>query len=311
MKHLAILGLGGVGGYLGGMLARHFEKDPAIKISFICRGEHLHKILIDGLHVKTPSLDFKTKPTYATDQPESLSPIDYVFCCCKTYDLETALRSIQNCVHQHTIFIPLLNGVDSYDHIKRIYPDNPVWNACIYIVSRKIAPAEILVSGIEPKLFFGSELVETSELQAFTNLMRSATVPIIHTNEIVKAMWEKYFFISPVASLTSWLNLTIGEFRVVPNHMKTILQLISELKSLAVKLQIPFDSNIEKIVIDRVNFLPPETTSSMHSDFIKNSKTELESLTGFVVRQAIAHQIVVPVYEKIYSDLNLENGLYN
>ena len=44
MKHLAVLGLGGVGGYLGGMLAKHYEKNPDVTISFICRGDHLQQI---------------------------------------------------------------------------------------------------------------------------------------------------------------------------------------------------------------------------------------------------------------------------
>lgn len=308
MKHIATIGIGGVGGYLGGMLAKHFYNDAQVKVSFICRGAHLKQIQENGLHVKTPSLDFTVKPDQATDKPESLESIDFVFCCTKSYDLKSSLDSLKNCIHRHTIIIPLLNGVDSYDEIKKVYPDNPVWNACIYIVSRLIAPGQILVSGIEPKFYYGSEKTNEDKLELFNQWMLDASIPAIYTSKILQAMWEKYFFISPVASLTSWLNLTIGEFRIVPQHMNTLLQLISELKSIAEKLQIPVDSDIEKIVLDRVHFLPFETTSSMHSDFIKKSKTELESLTGHVVRLAKTHQIPVPGYDKIYNDLSLKNN---
>ncbi len=308
MKHLAILGLGGVGGYLGGMLARNFANDECISISFICRGEHLKKIQDVGLHVKTPSLDFTVTPDQATDQVASLKAIDFLFCCTKSYDLKNALLSLKSCMHPDCIIIPLLNGVDSYDEIKKIYPDNPVWNACIYIVSRLIAPGQILVSGIEPKLYFGSEKTNDDTVELFKQWMHDASIPAIYTREILQAMWEKYFFISPVASLTSWLNLTIGEFRIIPKHMATLLQLISELNSVAEKLEIPVDSHIEKIVLDRVSFLPHETTSSMHSDFIKKSKTELESLTGYIVRLAKSHHISVPTYEIIYKELSLKNN---
>lgn len=307
MKHLAVLGLGGVGGYLGGMLAKHYEKNPNVTISFICRGDHLQQIEEHGLHVKTPSLDFVAKPNHATDKPESIKPIDFLFCCTKTYGLESALHSIKTCVHRNTIFIPLLNGVDSFEHIKKIFPDNPVWNACIYIVSRKIAPGEIVVSGIEPKFFFGTDSKASEALSNFHNLMHEAAIPSIYTIEIVKEMWEKFFFISPVASLTSWLNQNIGEFRQHTNHVETLRLLINELKSVADKLNIPVDANIVNIVLDRVFFLPPETTTSMHSDFINKNETELESLTGYVVHLAKKHQLTLPTYEKIYQDLLLRN----
>lgn len=310
MNHIAILGLGGVGGYLGGMLAQCYQNDPAVQISFICRGEHLQIIQKYGLHVKTPSLDFIAKPDFITDQPNSLNPVDFIFCCTKSYGLKTSLDSLVNCITPNTVFIPILNGIDSYEQIKNLFPNNPVWNACIYIVSRRIAPGEIIVSGIEPKLIYGTEQVSESEISKFKNILETASIPAFHTQEILKAMWEKYLFISPVASLSSWLNLTIGEFRIIPKHIETILQLINELKTIALKLEIPIDPNIINIVMDRVHFLPPETTSSMHTDFINNSETELESLTGHVVRLARSIQIPVPMYEKIYNGLKVKNDLY-
>jgi len=46
----------------------------------------------------------------------------------------------------------------------------------------------------------------------------------------------------------------------------------------------------------------------MFSDFIKKSKTELESLTGYIVRLAKSHHIPVPTYEIIYKELSLKNN---
>ena len=38
---IAILGLGGVGGYYGGKLAQRFRDTSHVEIYFIARGEHL------------------------------------------------------------------------------------------------------------------------------------------------------------------------------------------------------------------------------------------------------------------------------
>ena len=44
MVKILIAGIGGVGGYFGGLLARAFEQSPEVQISFLARGAHLHEI---------------------------------------------------------------------------------------------------------------------------------------------------------------------------------------------------------------------------------------------------------------------------
>jgi len=41
---IAIVGLGGVGGYYGGLLAKHYATDPTVEVYFVARGEHLKKV---------------------------------------------------------------------------------------------------------------------------------------------------------------------------------------------------------------------------------------------------------------------------
>jgi 2-dehydropantoate 2-reductase len=48
---IVIAGIGGVGGYFGGLLAKHFYDNENIEISFVARGEHLKEIQKNGLRV--------------------------------------------------------------------------------------------------------------------------------------------------------------------------------------------------------------------------------------------------------------------
>ena len=48
---ILIAGIGGVGGYFGGMLAHKYEHSDEIDISFLARGEHLNQIRKNGLKV--------------------------------------------------------------------------------------------------------------------------------------------------------------------------------------------------------------------------------------------------------------------
>ena len=65
---IAVFGAGGVGGYLGGLLAQNYHN-----VTFIARGEHLEAIKTRGLQVKSVHGDFCIQPTQATDDPGDVS----------------------------------------------------------------------------------------------------------------------------------------------------------------------------------------------------------------------------------------------
>ena len=46
---IGIVGIGGVGGYFGGKLAREYENSSEHEIIFIARGQHLNAIQKNGL----------------------------------------------------------------------------------------------------------------------------------------------------------------------------------------------------------------------------------------------------------------------
>ena len=50
---IAVVGIGGVGGYFGGKLAREYASSGKHEIIFIARGEHLRAIQKNGLQLYT------------------------------------------------------------------------------------------------------------------------------------------------------------------------------------------------------------------------------------------------------------------
>ena len=53
---IGIVGMGGVGGYFGGKLAKAFENSSRHEIIFIARGDHLKAIQDKGLQLFTGEL---------------------------------------------------------------------------------------------------------------------------------------------------------------------------------------------------------------------------------------------------------------
>ena len=133
---IIIAGIGGVGGYFGGLLAKHFYENENVEINFIARGQHLKEIQKSGLKVIKGKNEFIAKPNIATENPKEIGTADLIIISTKSYDLDTVIQQLRPCINKDTIILPLLNGVDSRDKIKNIYPDNLILDGCVYIVSR-------------------------------------------------------------------------------------------------------------------------------------------------------------------------------
>jgi 2-dehydropantoate 2-reductase len=300
---IAILGLGGVGGYLGGKLAALQSRRNDLRVYFIARGENLKTIRANGLKLITPGREELVHPTAVTDDPAELGTFDLLLCCVKTYDLESGLSHITPNVSEETVILPVMNGVDGSERIRKVLPRAEVWEGLIYIVARLASPGVVNVSGSSGNLVFGSESGDAGRLTEVEALMRSAGIPAQRSEHITKEMWDKYLFISPLATLTSYLDLSIGAILSDPRHVVTLKGLTMELHLVAQAKGVPHRSDFIETTIGKMKSLPPDSTTSMHNDFKKGSRTELDSLTGHVVALGNELGIATPLYEGMLAAL--------
>lgn len=300
---IAILGIGGVGGYYGGKLASRYQGSEAVEIIFIARGENERVIREKGLKLITTRGEETAYPAIISSDASEIGPVDFVICAVKSYDLESSIKALAPCIQPSTVILPLLNGVDSPERIKAIYPAAEVWLGCVYIFVCLAAPGVISETGRIHSFYFGSASAEKEKLQQLERILSDAGIEASIPENIEQKVWEKFVFISAVASLTSYLDLSIGQILANPAHKQTLLQLISEIKLVAQARGVTLAANLTQNILEKLASLPYEASSSMHSDFKRGGKTELQSLTGYVVKQASLFGIETPVYEKIFTQL--------
>jgi len=300
---IAILGTGAVGGYFGGLLAGRYLNSDEAEIIFITRPATEKIIREKGLKMIMQNEEKIVFPQQVTSDPKSLGKIDLLICCIKSYDLEESLKPLSGSITQQTIILPLLNGVDAKERIEKLFPATEVWDGCVYIVSRLIEPGVIKDSGNIRSLYFGSTSGSSEKLNQFESIFKDAGIDTHLSSTILGTIWEKFLFISPLASLTSYLDLPLGAIIENEDHKKILIQLLSELRSVANAKGIHFPDTIIDSTIAKMERLPYETTSSMHSDFRKGGKTEYRSLTEYVVALGKKLNVATPVYEKIAESL--------
>ena len=301
---IGILGLGGVGGYFGGLLAKAYAKSNQIEIIFIARGETQKVVSQSGLKIITDENECIVFPSIVSNEPKIIGKLDYLICATKTYDIEESLLSIKKCITKNTIILPLYNGVDAPDRISDLFPENEVLQGCVYIVSMIVYPGVIKKIGPYEKLFFGSGSAPITKLKALQSIFEKASIESYFVDEIEETVWEKFIFISALASATSYLNQNIGEIINNQKSRAIYLELLNEITMIAaVKgLKLPEDIILQTIL--KLEKSPKEATSSMHRDFIAGRKNELSSLTQFVVNEGLKYEIETPTYQKVLSKLS-------
>lgn len=301
---IVIVGIGGVGGYYGGLLAQKYAESPDIEVCFVARGDHLQQIKEKGLTVITENGQFIVKPKLATDNVAEIGTADYVILCTKSYDLEQSILQLSLCIDENTVILPLLNGADISERIQAILPEIEVWKGCVYIVGRLNEPGIVESSGGVHDLFFGMENVTTERLILMEKLMLDAGIKAVKSEKINKLIWRKFIFISTTASLTSYFNVGFRELLIDPRKKEITIQFLQEIIEVAKAEGIVYDENIMETIIGHIERLPFETTSSMHSDYKANRQIELSTLTKVVIDLGLKHGIPTPIYKKVYEALS-------
>jgi 2-dehydropantoate 2-reductase len=306
MKKTKILvaGIGGVGGWFGGMLAKHFIKSNEIEISFLAKGEHLKQIQQHGLKVIKGNEGFIAKPKLATDNANEIGKVDFILLCTKSYDLEKTILQLQPCIYPETVIIPFLNGVDSVDKIKQLLPENLVAGGCVYIVSSIKENGVVENSGNIQTLYFGLDNSTNEKLNLLEKIFLEAKIEATLSQNISSVQWEKFHLVAANSTATSFYNNTTGEILANQTKANFLFSLLNEVNQVALAKGVLFEKEMIETTLNKLKSMPFETTSSMQRDFWKkNGKTELETITGYVMREGKALNIPTPSFEIAYEKL--------
>lgn len=300
---IAIVGIGGVGGYYGGLLAKRHSGRGDVEVVFIARGDHLKQIKKNGLNLITEKGTFAIRPDKATDTPHGCGIFDCVIFCVKAYDLEESAELLSPSIDENTIIISLLNGVDNADRLSAVLNKGKIFNGCVYIGARIVRPGLVQQSGSLNKLFFGNESADKISASHMENILKQANIDAQFRTDIKHIVWEKYVLISAFATATTFLDKTMRGVVESKEGKDLLDDLLTEVFRIAKEKMIKLPKNIRKEIIEKVSTFPPEVKTSMQMDFEKGSQTELETFTGYIVREAGKLGLSVPTYERIYTEL--------
>jgi 2-dehydropantoate 2-reductase len=297
---VAVIGAGGIGGLYGGLLAR-----AGHAVAFLARGAHLAAIREKGLEVR--SADFGTFVVHGTasDTAVDLGQADLVLFAVKTYDLEPAAEAAKQVLAPSASLLTFQNGVVAPDQVAAIVGEQHVLIGTTGLETTILEPG--VIGHLSPGHYVSVSALHgppTPAVEHTAQALRDAGIQTTIAPDGHRALWEKAVLLIPMATVTAVCQAPLGPIRDLPETRQLTSTLIDEVGAVAraCGYDLPAANERARSIIERA---APTMKASMARDFERGSRTELEALTGALVRMADERGVDVPATRTAYAVLKL------
>jgi 2-dehydropantoate 2-reductase len=283
MRH-AVLGVGGVGSFLGAALAR-----AGRDVILVMREESLGAY--DGV-VRTESVllgDFEVElPATATLD----RPVDVVWLTTKAPQLAAALERVPPAAIGGSTVVPLLNGLDHVDLLRRRYGDDSVLAGAIAIESERVEPGRVRqLSGFAIVSIAPGPRAEA----ILTELIDAGMTASIGESE-PDVLWRKLALLAPIALTTTLSGRSLDGVTDDPEWRRLLHACVRDVAATAGADGAVLDPDA---TIAQIEAIPPGLRSSMQKDREGGRPTEIDAIGGAIVRTAARHGLEVPTTQAL------------
>jgi 2-dehydropantoate 2-reductase len=282
---IAVLGPGGVGGFLAAALARAGEQTIVIG-----REETVATIERDGIAVQSVRLgDFTARTLAAAVLSERAGVL---FVATKAGALEAALERIQT---EPGLVVPLLNGLDHMATLRRRF--ERVAAGSIRIEAERPSPGRVVQTSPFLRIDLAADDPDLGPAVAeLAATLERAGIPASTEDSEAQILWSKLVRLNALALTTSASDRPIGFIRTDPGWRAALEGCIREAAAVANADGAQIDPAARLAELDAAH---AELRSSMQRDIAAGRTPELDAIAGAVMRAAARHGIACPTITRL------------
>ena len=294
IRRVCVVGAGSIGSLYAGHLAQ------VVDVSVLTRRpEHAAALNRDGLRV-TGRSDVHAR-VHATADPDELEPFDLGIVATKAAGLEEASESLAGRFEGATV-MTTLNGLGAEEVVRR-QGDWPLVSAVTFMSGTKHSDTEVEYV-LDTETWLGPyEDTPYAVVEEIAGLLRASGLEARAFEDLRPAQWSKLIFnatVNSVAALTGLPHDAHFAAEETPADLGHLVHdLVDEGKAVARAAGIelyedPWEMNVHATRRGSAHY------PSMLEDVEAKRETEIELITGSLVREAERHGVQVPLHTALY-----------
>jgi 2-dehydropantoate 2-reductase len=291
MANWNILGAGAIG---------HFFAEKLLKsgqhAAFVLRPEsesHIRSFNFENLAAENSS-------NTVMAQGKLTPKCDFLLVTLKAQDVLPALTLLQSQIDKHCCIVLLHNGMGTAEQTEKLFPRNAIMvgttsNGVLKVSDDHIRHTGAGVTYLGP---FNNQAKRYKDIA--TQL--SALEELSWCDDIRQKLWLKLVIncaINPLTAIHQCKNGELADTALYPQ----VVKIVQELALVCEKARLPWSYVELQAQVDNVIARTAENYSSMYQDRHFNRQTEIDFITGYVLKVANAYSIPVPTNQALFAQI--------
>jgi 2-dehydropantoate 2-reductase len=276
---VAVLGPGAVGTVFAVPLAR-----AGHRVVCVARAPTVAAIEQGGLTLVRHDGAAHARP----EAVESLDePVDVLLVTVKAFALDEALERV---AAEPAATVPLLNGLEHVERLRALLGGSVTAASVGRLEAYRDPPTVVAQTTGQPVVTLapGGEVVEAIFSAAQADVRRGASERAV--------LWEKVVRLAPLAAATALTQRPVGDLRDDPDWRLRLEDGIGEACAVAATERVELDPDAQWAIIEA---MPADLTTSAARDVAAGRPSELDAITGAVVRAGRSAGVPTPTLDRL------------
>lgn len=243
-------------------------------------------------------LDDHPAINFSNQHIPSVQSADLIVVTVKAWQVETAIKPLLPYINTDTIIMLMHNGMGTAQLIEGKLADNPLIVATTTHGAYKPSKEQVLHTG-QGNTQLGGFNAKGAQCDFLAEVMNHALPEVNWNPNINAALWIKLAINCAINPLTAIHQCKNGEL-AAPEFATELANIIRELVEIMNKegIKVDFDS-LHTTIMQVVN-ATAANYSSMRQDVYHQRRTEIDFITGYLLKAAEKHHISTPENAKLY-----------
>jgi len=235
---------------------------------------------------------------------------DLIIFAVKFTGMKSAIESIKNIVKEDTIFLSVMNGIESEEVIKKTYTDKHLLYCEVHGMDSVKEENKVYFSNVGVICFGDKKNKITEDVLKVERLLKKAKLNYEIPEDIMHKMWSKLMLNVAVNQVVAVFETNYGGIQKDGKAQEMVIEVMKEVSKVAKAENVILTDKDIQDWIKLMKRLNPDNMPSLRQDTKAGRKTEVELFAGTIKKLGKKHSISTPLNDFLYNRIKEIESTY-